>query len=360
MKVGILSMQRIANYGSILQAYSLKATIESLGHEVQFVDYTVESAIVKPKISVAQKIYQLLRPIVRKMIFGKRPVAQISRPYGFDDYVKILGLSEEPNIRPQVDVLIIGSDEVFNCLQENEDVGYSLELFGKNNQAKKLISYAASFGHTTINELQKYSVEEEIGALLTQFGAVSVRDNNSFEIVKALSDKNSVIHVDPVFIYDYEAHIPTYINCTNYILIYSYPTRLVEFEKIRAIQDFAKKYHLKTLSVGAHQKWTDIKVEADPFELLAYVKGASYIITDTFHGSVFSIKYNKQFATIVREDNKNKLDDLLQRFSLKSQEYTDSALLENILLRKINYRDINMFIAEQSARAITYLKDNIT
>ena len=62
-----------------------------------------------------------------------------------------LNITDEYHYQVPTDVLIIGSDEVFNCLQTNADVGYSLELFGKNHKSKKLISYAASFGNTTLN-----------------------------------------------------------------------------------------------------------------------------------------------------------------------------------------------------------------
>ena len=68
----------------------------------------------------------------------------------------LLGIADEMNYNPTVDCLVIGSDEVFNCIQKNSNVGYSPELFGKNNHAKKLITYAASFGNTTLEKLEKY------------------------------------------------------------------------------------------------------------------------------------------------------------------------------------------------------------
>ena len=66
----------------------------------------------------------------------------------------LLGITDEMNYNPTVDCLVIGSDEVFNCIQKNSNVGYSPELFGKNNHAKKLITYAASFGNTTLEKLE--------------------------------------------------------------------------------------------------------------------------------------------------------------------------------------------------------------
>lgn len=78
----------------------------------------------------------------------------------------MLGIDKKKRYRSKVDVLIIGSDEVFNCIQNNRDVGYSMELFGKSNRAKRLISYAASFGNATYDKLQQYGVCDELSYLL--------------------------------------------------------------------------------------------------------------------------------------------------------------------------------------------------
>ncbi|ADY55905.1 hypothetical protein Sgly_1607 [Syntrophobotulus glycolicus DSM 8271] len=356
MKIGIMSMQRIKNYGSFLQAFGLKMTLENLGHEVIFVDYKIE----KPIVSYKEKgiIYRIVRKayrIINKIILRKETLSSL-----FDKkYFSMLGLSKHRIYRTKVDVLVIGSDEVFNCLQTNPDVGYSKELFGKDNNAGKVISYAASFGHTTIKGLGKYGIDSEISQMLTSFSRISVRDNNSYEIVKNLTGKPPVINVDPVMISDFDKLIPPQLSLDNYILIYAYGDRISSEVEINAIKRFAEKYNKKTVSIGTHQKWTDLKLEADPFELLAYVKGADYIITDTFHGTIYSIKYNIPFITIIRESNKQKLSDLLQRFSVDDRELKDINELENILLNPINFDKVNDIIGLETEKSKKYLKENI-
>ena len=125
-------MQRILNYGSFFQAYSLKTMLESLGHDVVFVDYkidwTIETRRYYKKVSLAH-----LR-MLKRMLFHRHNYEIVksnpSYKYFLVSYKK-LGLSSKYHFRTPVDILVIGSDEVFNCLQNNEDVGYSLELFGK-------------------------------------------------------------------------------------------------------------------------------------------------------------------------------------------------------------------------------------
>ena len=356
MKVGVMSMQRIKNYGSFLQAYGLKMTIENLGHEVVFVDYKIEKPIV-PSNNDQGVIYRSAREVYHmiKRVAYKKTLSGL-----FDmKYFAMLGLSERRNYRTRVDVLVICSDEAFNCLQTNPNVGYSKELFGKDNNADKVISYAASCGYTTLKGLKNYGINYEVGELLRAFSSISVRDINSFKVVKELTGIPPVINVDPIIISNFDKLIPPQSGLNNYILIYAYGDRINSEVEIKAIKRYAEKYNKKLVSVGTHQKWTDIKLEADPFELLAYVKGADYIITDTFHGSIYAIKYNRPFATIIRESNKQKLRDLLQRFSVEDREVRDMDKLEEILQRPINFERVNRIISVETEKSIRYLKENI-
>ncbi|MFR1707990.1 MAG: polysaccharide pyruvyl transferase family protein [Clostridium sp.] len=354
MKIGIMSMQRVKNYGSFLQAFGLKKTIEGLGHEVVFVDYEVEPPIVPYKVE--GKLYKSMRYLYHK--FKKCILKQNKLYYVYNDkYLPMLGISNESNYRNKVDILVIGSDEVFNCLQSGINVGYSKELFGKNNNAGKVISYAGSFGYTTLDGLKKHKIDKEVGEMLSKFFSISIRDNNSFEIVKKLTGKEPIINVDPVIISNFDKYIPEQNKLKDYILIYAYNNRIKNEDEIFAIKEFAKKHNKKLVSVGVHQEWTDIKLEGDPFELLSYVKNSDYVITDTFHGSIFSIKYNRPFGTIIRESNRQKLGDLLQRFDVMDREITNMNNLESVLLKSIDFNKINKIIEEETNNAIFYLQN---
>ena len=116
-----------------------------------------------------------------------------------------------------MDTLVIGSDEVFNCLQPYP-VGYSRNLFGYEYDTSSIISYAACFGHTSFEELNKYNIAEEIAGLLLRFKAISVRDKNSQEIVLRLINKKSEIHLDPVLIYDFKDRKKINVELDNYIM----------------------------------------------------------------------------------------------------------------------------------------------
>ena len=157
IKAGIMSMQRICNYGSFLQAYGLKKILEELGCKVEFVDYHVGDCLlrsdgsgIKRKLTKAVEVFKCHAPLRDKFSFIKYKNNYAKKHY------PILGINQEMNYLPELDLLVIGSDEVFNCIQNNANVGYSPELFGADNRAKRLISYAASCGNTTLEKLESW------------------------------------------------------------------------------------------------------------------------------------------------------------------------------------------------------------
>lgn len=313
MKIGILSMQRIINNGSLLQAYGLKKIIESLGNTVQFVDFKVsdeenEIFTLKEKIQNFNSVlYTLLVSFRNLLKFGPKGIAiAISnhkvRNNFLNNYMSVLNLSKEPNYSPKVDVLVFGSDEVFNTVQYVElGKGYAWQLYGADNNAGKLVSYAASFGHTTYKGLEKYNMLDKSRELLSKFAAFSVRDRNSYDIIKRLTGKEASINIDPVLLYDFADIEIKQPKIKDYILIYGYPGRINDKQEVAEIKAFAKKYNKKLVCVNMMQAWCDEFIYAHPFDLLGYFKYADYVVTDTFHGAVISIKYNIPFIQFVRE-----------------------------------------------------------
>lgn len=356
-KIGIMSMQRVTNYGSFLQAYGLMKIIKSLNYNVEFVDYEYEKCIVENsnKKSIKNKIIDNINIIN----FYKRKKIQKLFKNNYKKYLKqYLNISDDKNYYPNIDTLIIGSDEVFNCLQ-TFPVGYSRNLFGKGYENKTVLSYAASFGHTSIDELKKYKIDEEISSLLKKFKSISVRDDNSKQIVNGLIDETTFVHLDPVLVSDYSNEIENInISLKNYIVLYAYSGRLTKEEE-SYIKKFARKYNKKIVSLGFYQKIADYNFVVDPFMVLSYIKNADFIITDTFHGSVFSIKMNTKFCTIIRKSNYNKLYYLLRKLEHTKQIVSNVDDIEQIYNKEIDFKNSNSILDLERTKTIDYLKSNI-
>lgn len=363
-KAGILSMQRIYNYGSFLQAYGLKKMLEELGCEVEFVDYHPGKCLVDSKqknglmrkLSKSVEVLTIQAPLKEKLNFIK-----YKKNFGVK-YHSYLEIDSQYNYNPELDILVIGSDEVFNCVQDNPNVGYTAELFGMGNQAGTVISYAASFGNTTMERLKQYGVEKEVAEWLKSFNTISVRDNNSYDIVKELTGKDPELHLDPVLMYDYMKKCPAVskqADDSDYLILYGYTGRFSK-EECRKIREYAIEKKLKILCIGGIQHCCDKFVDCSPFEVFSYFKNAYAVLTDTFHGIIISIITQQRFATFVRSSgygNAEKVSDLLKRLNLEEQIVFNVEELGKIVEKKIDYLSVNHIIENERKRAYQYLNN---
>ena len=365
MKIGILSMQRIINNGSLLQAYGLKKIIENLGFEVEFVDYKIEDF--QRTTNVNQKNYTKIFLVFKNLLlYGYKVFYLIVGKYKTNknflyDYMQVLNLPKRLNYSPKVDILVFGSDEVFNTVQYIEQgKGHAWQLYGADNNAGKLVSYAASFGHTTYESLEKYDMLDRSRELLTKFASFSVRDKNSYNIIKKITGKEAIINIDPVLLYDFEDIEIKKPKIKDYILIYGYPCRIYDKQEVAAIKAFAKKHNKKLVWVNMMQAGCDEFIYAHPFDLLGYFKYADYVVTDTFHGAVISIKYNIPFVQFVRESkgysNNQKVGYLLSSFGLEDRILQKPEELEEVMLKPIAYEKVNEILINEKTKAMNYLK----
>ena len=357
MKVGIMSLQRIKNYGSFLQAYGLKKILESFGNEVVFVDYQFQDEFVTTPIIKKSIITKFKNNInIYKFIQKKMYINKFVK-----EYIPQLCGEKYNYLDKTIDSLVIGSDEVFNCLQ-SYPVGYSKELFGEHYEDKNVISYAASFGQTNIERLKKFRIDQEIASLLRKFKNISVRDLNSFNTIERLINKEPSINLDPVLVYDYKNDLVDNVIIKDYILLYTYPERLSNTEK-NMIKTFAKKHKKKIVNIGVYCDIANINIIVHPLEVMSYFEHADFIITDTFHGSIFSIKTHSQFCAIVRTGNYgniNKLYDLLKRLKKEEVILNDITELEKMYNNNVNYAETDKIIEEERKKTFDYLKNNIT
>lgn len=359
-------MQRIFNYGSFLQAYGLKSILGELGCSVEFVDYHPGKCLISMeggqglsrKVSKGLEVFKYRAPLKEKLRFIK-----YKKNYAAN-YFSHLGIGDTLNYTSAVDLLVIGSDEVFNCVQNNPNVGFSPELFGVGNQAKRAISYAASFGNTTLAKLEKYGVSEEVGKWLNALDAVSVRDANSGSVVEGLTSRSPLYHLDPALAYDYMGsckQIPATVPESNYMILYGYSGRFSR-DECEAVRAYADAHDLKVFCIGGVQDCCDRFIDCSPFEVLAYFKNAKAVVTDTFHGTIFSVITHRQFATIVRSSgygNAEKLPDLLQRLGLNDRILTSMTNLGTMLKAPIDYDPVDSFITGERKRTYDYLRKEI-
>lgn len=341
-KIGILTYHDGFNYGAYLQVYSLYNYIKRCGLNVEIINYkNVRHWYNEYKCILSTKNPLLLFNMVRKVLAFKK--SQSLLPTGKFTF----NANKISNKR--FGTVVVGSDEIWNYQQPL--VGFDLTYFGKNISADRLISYAASFGAV---DGEEEAIPFEINSLLKKFDKISVRDSNSLSILERIGRKDAVLVVDPVFLIDIPIN-DTHINEEDFILIYTTDLTKDLQEEIRS---YANKIGKELISLGYMKRWCDRNIIAiDPFTCLAYFKKASFVITSMFHGTMFSIKYGKQFCTLVDPYRTNKFNPIMEKLLLSQRIKGKRVSLEEILDNNIDYSRVNELLTPLVNTSMKYLNE---
>ena len=249
---------------------------------------------------------------------------------------------------------------MFNCLNAGY-WGFTSQLFGNVPEADKVLTYAASCGSTRYDELP-VKVAEQIRETFRKVSAFSVRDQNTHEFVAKLSDRPINDHLDPVLIYNFDrevedADLP--VLPQHFCVVYSYYNRIHTTEEIHAIKSFCKAHQLTPVAIGAPQFWLKDYIVCSPFQCLKIFRQADFVITDTFHGTIFSAKYAKRFAILARASNKNKLLDLVKRIGVEDHLLSNLNELEAVCDLEHDKESFRRIIEAEKKKSEEYLEQNI-
>ncbi len=340
MKVGIVTVYNTPNCGSFLQAYALQKVLQQKGHEVYFI---------KNVMSQKRRWYYRFPQTVKYILKGDFVTAQdLTQPYSiFRPLQQNFSITSKKN---DLDLIICGSDTIWNIAD-----GYFLKhwkrFFGQGVKTKK-ISYAASAGSTALDTFEK---NPEIKACLSEFTGLGVRDIPTGEIVSALlPDRDDIVQVlDPTMLLNCEDYEEISANCPerDFILVY-YFGELPE-ALIQKIQTFAKEKNKKIIAFG-NRSWADLELPYDPRFMLSYYKNADFIITNTFHGNIFSILFHKQFVSFGKE--KRKVEALLSEFDLSNRLVEKAEEIEKVFMQEIDGNAIEQKLKEKREVSYSYLE----
>lgn len=241
MKIAILSMQKIINYGSVLQAYSLQQIVEDItGTKVDFIDIE-ENDLVNVNMPIKDGDdntipllldRSLLGRIKWKWMSSKRKLFKKKVEY----FTKHNLNTSSTNNDKQYDIVIVGSDEVF----KSQD-SINLQLYGNIRQAKKKITYAASCGSAVIVGIPTETLPI-IKRAMSNFSSMSVRDLGTEKYISALYDGKIYRNLDPVLVGTLYKRKHKPVPLKKYMIVYAYGTRIRKIEEIQAIKKFARKH----------------------------------------------------------------------------------------------------------------------
>lgn len=357
-KISILSMQRVVNFGSVLQAYSLRQILKEVtGATAVFLDIEESNVLSSRKTIKETADYEMpasyppgILQKAKRWLFAR--LSAYNRKLIRRFMQKELRLDRDKT-QKAADCVVVGSDEVFNHAR-----GVNLQLHGDVKNAKSIISYAAACGSAAVEDIAPEDMEK-VKSAMSHFAAVSVRDSATEKYVSSLYAGTVEHHLDPVLVGRLCERQPKPVWLKNYLLVYAYGQRIRTKEEIEAIQSFAHSRGLKTVAMGGSQFWCDRYIPASPFRMLDYFHYANYVVTDTFHGAIFSVIHKKQFAVIIRKTNANKLNGLLQDLKLQERILHSTDQLEQVLTKPVDCSAVEEILKKEKERTRVYLKTQL-
>ena len=353
MKIGILTYYGVFNHGAVLQANALRTVVKSLGHECDFIQFTrnydmiPQEHIRKYSISlksIALYTKYLMKKGLRNTVYNLKKNA-VLRAYRKTHLPLGVRYNEFTG-----DIAIIGSDEVFSI-----EIGINPFFYGHGLKAKRVISYAGSFGPSTLASIKACREEHLISSGLQSMNMISTRDQNSADIVQSLTGHKPVLVCDPVILYGYKNEMAeNQPDDHGYIIIYSYENNFNQPDEVNSIREYARKYGLKIYSAAYYHGWCDKNLQVTPDELLGWIKSAALVVTDTFHGAVLSIVCNTPMVVKVR-GNRNKLEYLMNEYGLADRMIGDFNDFARTAECTINFEQLNSIVEMRREASMQYL-----
>lgn len=349
MRIGLLTIHHADNYGSALQCYATQRMLTELGHEAVILDY------ICPKIDGEYGVHRIISQhgIIRKLEAAVRVFYLIRARKAFqrfrEQYYKMAPFDR--NQQEEYDFFLVGSDQVWNYQITGCDRTYLLDFVKENG---KKISYASSFGISQLPSGLAPAYKE----LLSGFSALSVREEEGAALIEKLVGRKVPVVIDPVFLvpklqWEAIAEIP---ERKGYILLYyiAYSQTLMDFA-----QGLAQKTGKTIVSIqGSLRRRIEAEYiwDAGPAEYLGLIMNADYVITNSFHGTAFSLIFHKKFFVEMLpsfEKTNSRLNNIIRLFGMEKRLILDGQSLS--IDEEPDDGKIDRVIREEKQRAAEYL-----
>lgn len=326
MKVCIVTLYKSINSGSFLQAKALGTVIEQLGHKVYYYDYDV------PYNKTMRKYTGILKVFIKYGVL--ETVHYIKSLEKFSECQKELSSIKE-NRLSDIDCFVLGSDTIWNL--EGSNLVFNIPVFwGSKFKDSKIITYAGSVANA---RRELFLSRPELKDAVAKWSRIGVRDTYTYEIISEMTDKEVYMVCDPTFLLQKEDYLGMIKSKDKPDYIFLYLGEKLSEEQSDEMIHFAKENNLKIIQGinGKKLRGVDEIIVNSPMSFLEYMQSAAYVITDTFHGTAFSINLNKNFVVINR--NKKKVTDLLQRLNLTERLVTERDSLVLVMKSDITSQD---------------------
>ena len=364
MKVGILTFHRSDNYGSALQACALKYYINGIeGYDCKVIDY--QPAVQKEFYSVYLKPTSIKNIVKNFRAFLYRTLLK-DRKRGFESFQQgfldggISSITDEKVIEKELekyDIIVCGSDQIWNP----HSFDFSMEYFAPTYSGKK-IAYAPSSKKAIVDD---YSNPTLVGDAIRSFSHLSVRERNGKELIKQLTGRDAKVVLDPTLLLDQEDYLQfesEYKPDEPYIFFYS-----IDYnpQVVKMVELISKMTKLQVIVIFSSNKTFSVvkssfklTKHSAPGDFLSLIKNADLVLTNSFHGTAFSVIYRKRFFALKPVVDGNlfvdvRINELLENIHLEDRYLSYGEITGSIIDQPINFDET--LILQKRKESMDYL-----
>lgn len=345
MKVSIITYHDEDNYGATLQAYATYRAVKELGYTPEIIN-----------LHMAHRESIITKIIFRLKRFRFNRFRSKYMPNMTKLYTSLVELQKNP---PQSDVYLVGSDQTWNPVISKE---YALAYFlDFGDDGIKRISYASSFGTSSWVD-SAFAKKDNVKRLLSRFSSRLIREDKGVEICKKEFGLDASQVVDPVLLFPSYPELTGAIRQSNNIIVYKIKND-AEFYKRAVI--LGKEMSCDVRSIGSMRQLKGIKTSYPERieDWIANIASAKYVFTDSFHGTVLSLLYHRQFVIYVGEKSKlSRITSLLKMVGLEDRLFSNEdniAEIQRVLNTPIDYEKVDIILNHQRAESMDYLRKAI-
>ena len=358
MNIGILTYHACYNYGACLQAYALQQTIKKKYAGCKIIDYQSKKLIDinHPFCKVPKHPKELIKNITRLPYYSQL----MKRQALFEDFINnTLDLSQrcsdDEDVRKECDkydCVVCGSDQTWNL---DPSIRYETPLYYLNfPKAQRRITYATSFG-SWVNDF--HTRENEIMPWIKEFDSLSMREESGVELLCSKGLECEWV-LDPTLLLqseDYDKIARKRIITEPYVLLFSWngAPEAVAITKTVAAKLGCKAYYIvpppRAMFCGIERK-----LDVGPKEFLSLIKHADFVVTNSFHGTVFSTIYQKPFISAITDKPDARRASLMKQFGLEDH-LMNPANLDLDKIYHTDFKKVNERLMPLREHSINYL-----
>ena len=362
MKIGILTFHRAHNYGAMLQAYALHRVLSNMGHDVEFISYrqdAIENAY-KPfpsNISLKNGIISNIKTLVATLIKYPRCITRIE---AFKSFAKQYLPESVPYSKIKLqkavlkyDAIFFGSDQIWTT----RFLGTFDPVFWGNVKCQgKKIAYAPSMEMTSFTEAQIRFIKQNI----RNFDAVSIREQSMQDIFEGLLGIKFPKVLDPTLlceISDYQPILSKRIHGKeNFVLLYQVgPDKLSE----NLARKIAEDNQLDLIIIDSKVDLYKRKESLDgigPDGFVSLFRDATVVITNSFHGTAFSLIFERPFISVLVKGRETRIKSLLDIAGLENRSIYDSESGYPGDIMNIDYSIVRVNLKKEKSKSIEFIK----